>query len=213
MSPYAHLIQGPYPILDADWLEKVALSSESVCQVLNKFAIPVVQLRCKGDGGRHYDFSRHWVQHLRAHAPQTKIIINDRLDIALALKADGIHVGQDDLPVSVCRQLMGSECLVGLSTHTVEEIQAANAADVDYVGFGPVFGTQTKPDAWSRRGIDALRLACTHSNKPLVAIGGISVDTLQEVRSAGAQSAAMISGLFHEKQWAEQFQQAVDIFS
>ncbi len=104
------------------------------------------------------------------------LIINDRLGVALAVKADGIHLGPDDAPVTLARRLLGKKAIIGLSCHTVAQIKMARRLDVDYVGFGPVFATRTKPDR-NAKGVAALRRAVRASRKPVFAIGGIAART------------------------------------
>jgi thiamine-phosphate pyrophosphorylase len=126
-----------------------------------------------------------------------KIIINDRVDIALVTGADGVHLGQDDMPPEAARRVLGDKAIIGYSTHSVE--QAIGAADmpVDYIAIGPVFGTTTKenPDpVVGLEGLAAVRSAI--GDMPLVAIGGITEANISNVIAAGATSAAMISGLW-----------------
>ncbi|MGE5280600.1 MAG: thiamine phosphate synthase [Deltaproteobacteria bacterium] len=109
------------------------------------------------------------------------LIINDRLDVALAAKADGLHVGQDDMPAALARKLLGAGPLLGLSCHSTDQVRRAQAQDVDYLGFGPVFATPTKPGRRGR-GAAALRRALRLSRKPLFAIGGITRETLPALR-------------------------------
>jgi thiamine-phosphate pyrophosphorylase len=157
-----------------------------------------VQLRCKATARLQYRFMSAWMETLRLHAPRLRIIVNDRVDIALALNADGIHVGQDDLPVEACRTLIGPDRILGFSTHTLAEVAAAGQAGglVDYIGFGPVHATASKPDALEARGVELLRAACQQARQPLVAIGGMTPGNAALSRAAGATAVAMISGLF-----------------
>ncbi|HQP91170.1 MAG TPA: thiamine phosphate synthase [Candidatus Omnitrophota bacterium] len=104
-------------------------------------------------------------------------IINDRLDIALALGADGLHVGQEDLPVPMARKALGKNKIIGLSCHSIKDILNSKKICADYVGFGPVFKTKTKPKA-SPLGIEALKKAAQLSNKPVFAIGGITKNNI-----------------------------------
>ncbi len=122
-------------------------------------------------------------------------IVNDRADIALACGADGVHLGQDDLPVAATRRVLGKERLIGLSTHSPDEAVEAEAEGADYIGFGPVFGTTTKEDALTPRGLEALSQVREKVSLPIVAIGGINRANVATVRAAGANSAAVISGL------------------
>jgi thiamine-phosphate pyrophosphorylase len=122
-------------------------------------------------------------------------LVNDRPDIARAADADGVHLGQDDLPVAAARRVQGAGRVIGVSTHDVGQARAAEAAGADYVGVGPIYATTTKPDALVPRGpalVSAVRAAV---RCPLVAIGGITPGTAPAVRAAGADAVAMIGAL------------------
>lgn len=123
-------------------------------------------------------------------------IVNDRIDLALAVKADGVHIGQTDLPPKSVRQLIGDDMILGLSTHDKAQLAAAeNCGVVDYVGVGPVFATQTKKDVGAAVGLDYVRYAAGHSKLPFVAIGGIKEHNLAEVVAAGAKTVAIVSDI------------------
>jgi thiamine-phosphate pyrophosphorylase len=130
----------------------------------------------------------------RAHG--CKLIVNDRLDIALACDADGVHLGQEDLPLAAGRKLMGGR-IVGISTHNLEQAQEAESEGADYIGFGPMFGTSTKDTGYAARGIQMLRQIRAAVKLPIVAIGGITEQNVQQVWQAGANSAAIISDILH----------------
>ncbi len=121
-------------------------------------------------------------------------IVNDHPDIAMAVDADGVHLGQDDLPVELARKLMGGGRIIGVSTHSVEQARVAQSAGADYVGFGPVFTTGTK-DAGPHRGIEGLRQVRKAVTLPVIAIGGINGGNLDEVLRAGADGVAVISAI------------------
>lgn len=124
-----------------------------------------------------------------------RLIVNDRVDLALAASASGVHLGQDDLPVKAARRLLGSTAIIGLSTHTEEQFLEARAQDVDYVALGPIFDSPTKPGANRAVGCVTLaRLAATTS-LPVVAIGGITLENVIQVWESGAVSAAVISDI------------------
>lgn len=125
-----------------------------------------------------------------------KILINDRVDLAIAAKADGVHLGRDDMPADAARRLLGLDAIIGTSTHSVEQAAAAIEMSVDYVAIGPVFATATKDDTSpvvGPAGVRAVRAA--RGDIPLVAIGGIDKGNLDTVIAAGADSAAMISAV------------------
>jgi thiamine-phosphate pyrophosphorylase len=123
-----------------------------------------------------------------------RLIVNDRLDIALACEADGVHLGQEDLPLRAARKLMG-EKIIGISTHDVEQAREAEAGGADYIGFGPMFGTTTKATGYGARGLEMLCHVRAAVNIPIVAIGGITEANIAQVWRAGADSAAVISDL------------------
>jgi thiamine-phosphate diphosphorylase len=122
-------------------------------------------------------------------------IVNDRADVALALDADGVHVGQDDLPVESARALLGPGKLSGFSTHVLEQVRQADRSTADYVAFGPIFPTASKANPDAVVGLEGLREARQATRKPLVAIGGITLENARAVIEAGANSVAVISAL------------------
>lgn len=132
-----------------------------------------------------------------ASAVDARVIVNDRADIALMAGAHGVHVGQDDVPPSAVRQLFGGAPLtMGLSTHTAAQIAAAEAEPVDYIAVGPVFGTGTKDTGYEAVGLELIReAAARNAGRPIVAIGGITIERARRVLDAGAASVAVISDL------------------
>lgn len=127
----------------------------------------------------------------------TKIIINDRVDIALALKADGVHLGQDDLPPEAARRLLGPEAIIGFSTHNLDQARLAAKMPVDYIAIGPIFATSTKATSDSAIGLEELRLVRQAVGTiPLAAIGGITFENSQDVVSAGADAIAVVSDIW-----------------
>ena len=120
-------------------------------------------------------------------------IVNDRIDIAIASGADGVHLGQDDFPVPLARKLLGDERIIGSSAATMEEAKKCLSDDADYVGFGPVYPTGSKDDAGPVSGIDALRKIVEIIPLPIIAIGGIDKKNTPEVMKAGAYGIAVIS--------------------
>ena len=121
------------------------------------------------------------------------LIINDHADIALAADADGVHLGQDDLPLKEARRIMGGR-IIGISTHSLEQAREAEAGGADYIGFGPVFQTVTK-DAGAPKGIDILRTITENVTIPVAAIGGIGPDTVSDVMNAGAGCVAVATAI------------------
>jgi thiamine-phosphate pyrophosphorylase len=133
-----------------------------------------------------------------AHASGAAVVVNDRPDIARLAGADGVHVGQDDLSPHAVRRVTGDGALVGLSTHTIDQLTSALREPVDYVAIGPVFGTSTKTTGYDTVGLDMIRRAAEPAGTarlPLVAIGGITLERAPSVIAAGAASAAVIGDL------------------
>lgn len=122
------------------------------------------------------------------------LIINDRLDIAMAVGAAGVHLGQDDLPCAAARKILGEGYIIGVSAHNPAEAKAALQSGADYLGCGAVFGTATKADV-KKLGTDGLAAICKAKGLPVVGIGGVTADNYREVRAAGADGAAIVSGI------------------
>ena len=155
----------------------------------------VVQLRAKQlDSSAFLELADAAVR--LAHSYQANIIVNDRVDIALMSGAAGVHVGQDDLPAAAARRLLGEKALIGLSTHTLDQIDGAVSEPVNYVAVGPVFGTRSKETGYDAVGLDLVGSAARKAHdKPIVGIGGITLENSQSVISAGATAVAIISDL------------------
>jgi len=122
-------------------------------------------------------------------------IVNDHVEIAMLCQADGVHVGQEDVPVPSLRTLLGPDKIIGLSTHSPEQAIAAAAAGADYIGVGPIFATQTKEDVCAPVGLEYLDWAAAHSPLPFVAIGGIKRHNIGEIVRHGAKCCALVSEL------------------
>lgn len=154
----------------------------------------VVQLRLKDAGAG--ELLRVAREARRLCQPgKTLLFVNDRPDVARLAEADGVHLGQEDLPWQAARQIIGPQMIIGVSTHSNQEIDAAQGAD--YIGFGPIFATQSKPGAPlpSPHGVEGLRRAVQRSRVPVVAIGGITSQTAAGIFAAGARCAAAIAEL------------------
>jgi thiamine-phosphate pyrophosphorylase len=184
-----------YPVTD------VGLSglshSEQVVR-LGQGGATLVQLREKNLSPR--EFCEQAAAALRAARELgVRIVINDRVDLALALKADGVHLGQDDLPPREARRLLGGSAIIGFSTHNIEQARYAATLPVDYIAIGPIFATSSKDNSEPVLGPQVLRdVREAIGNIPLVAIGGITSETAVEVITAGANSVAMIRALLKE---------------
>jgi len=155
----------------------------------------VVQLRAKHATDRE---ALAWGEDIRERTRRAgvRFVVNDRFDLALAVEADGVHLGQGDLPPDEVRRTAGATLAIGRSTHTPEEWERALAEPVDYVAFGPVFGTASKNTGYPARGLEALgRAARAVAPRPLVAIGGIDAGRIGDVRAAGAAGAAVLGAV------------------
>ena len=182
-----------YPLTDRR-LSKLSHAEQIAC--LSRLGVRLIQFRDKTLSPR--DFYREADEALRvAREVGVKLIINDRVDIALSLGADGVHLGQEDLPPEAARQLLGSEAIIGLSTHNLEQARLAATQPVDYIALGPIFSTVSKDKPDPEVGLGVLRQAReVVGQTPLVAIGGISSANSREVIDSGADAIALISDLW-----------------
>ena len=130
-------------------------------------------------------------------------IVNDRVDLALLADADGAHVGQDDLPPAAARQLLGPHRILGISTHSREQAEAAIRSGADYIGFGPIFGTQTKATGYAPRGLARLQEVRAAVSVPILAIGGLTLENVADAIRAGATAPAVISAVVAARDIAE----------
>jgi thiamine-phosphate pyrophosphorylase len=182
-----------YPILDMESLDARAIALETAAAAFLEGGACILQIRHKRHWSRGFFASARGVARLCREAGAT-LIVNDRADFALLLGA-GLHVGQDDLPPRDARQLMGSDATIGFSSHNVAQLCAAGGEPVDYVALGPVFATASKLNPDPVTGIEEIRRCRALVDKPLVAIGGITLDNALEVLRAGVDSVAVIGGL------------------
>ena len=123
------------------------------------------------------------------------LIINDRVDVALAVDADGVHIGQSDMSYEDARRLLGPDKIIGLSVENFSDLERANSLEVDYVGISPVYGTPTKSDTAEPFGLEGLRRAVSLSAHPTVAIGGMNATTIGEVMQTGVDGVAVVSAI------------------
>jgi len=191
------LVQGYYAILDvkgtsvrSDWALAHArrlLAARPCC----------LQLRAKQLAIRDFCLLARELKGLCSEE-KTPLCINDRLDVALAVAADAIHLGQSDLPIAEAvelRRAVASNFAIGISTHDLEEALAAVGGGTDHIGFGPIFPTQSKSDAGAATGLSLLREVAAKVSIPIVAIGGITLDNVADVADAGASAAAVIAAV------------------
>ena len=183
-----------YAILDPE--QTRGRPAERVLAALLEAGVSFLQLRVKSLPPVDFlELAKQARAVTRAHG--CKLIINDRVDIALACGADGVHLGQDDLPLRAGRKLMGQK-IIGISTHDLDQARAAERDGADYIGFGPMFGTRTKATGYEARGPEMLQQIRRAVTLPIVAIGGITEANVQEVWQAGADSVAIIGDVLHD---------------
>ncbi len=166
-----------------------------LCEAVLAGGAKIVQLRLKrAPTGSIVETARRLKRRCDAHGAM--LIVNDRTDIAKLVDAAGVHLGQDDLPVGEARKILGTNAIIGTSTHNLAQVQQAQRERIaDYIAYGPVFATQTKVNPDPVQGLDALRQARAACAKPLVAIGGIDASNIASVFEAGADCAAVISAV------------------
>jgi thiamine-phosphate pyrophosphorylase len=187
-------------IVDADVAARSGFTPPALARAYLAGGARFLQLRAKSaPGGLFLSWAEEMATDARAH--QALLIVNDRFDIAWLAGVPAIHLGQDDLPVTIVRQALGPEAIIGLSTHTPEQIADAIPQPISYLAIGPVFGTATKDTGYHAVGLDRVRAAVAAASRvqphglPVVAIGGITLDHAKSVIDAGAASVAVISDL------------------
>lgn len=166
---------------------------ESVQQVLSAGA-RIIQLRNKQATTRQLVQTGQTLRRLTREY-EALLIVNDRLNVALAIEADGVHLGQDDLPVPLARKIAGASLLIGVSAETVDEARQAEAEGANYLGVGPMFATATKPDAGTPVGPERLRAIKAAVSIPVFGIGGITLQNAAAVLQAGADGLCVISAI------------------
>jgi thiamine-phosphate pyrophosphorylase len=178
----------------ADTLGRPELSFITLAEKLCAGGACILQLRVKDLPTREFLAVAHEIRAVcqRHHC---LLIVNDRADIALAVDADGVHVGQEDLPPAAARKVLGAGKIIGVSTHDPDQARKAEQEGADYIGFGPLFGTNTKTTGYTARGLDQLREIRTLVRLPIVAIGGITAERAPSALASGANAVAMISDL------------------
>ncbi len=165
----------------------------TVVEEMIKAGIKIIQYREKDKKARDMYRECLKIKEMTTAAGVT-FIVNDRIDLAMAVDADGVHIGQGDLPPEVVRKLIGRDKILGLSTHAPAEAQhAVQSGIVDYIGVGPIFATKTKKDVSDPVGFDYLDYVANNIKLPFVAIGGIKVSNVREVVNHGAQMVAMVT--------------------
>lgn len=169
------------------------LSNIEIARTAIAAGVRVIQLREKLLSKREIFRDAAAIKEITASG-RVIFIVNDHVDIALAVDADGVHLGQHDLPLRDARKVLGSGKIIGISTHNLRQAVSAQEAGADYIGFGPMFPTRTK-DAGRPKGLNALRQIRSRIRIPVVAIGGITCDNVRETRDAGADACAIASAV------------------
>lgn len=170
---------------------------EIIGQAING-GVTMIQLREKTRSSRgFYQFAMEVMK--RYGNTGVPIIINDRLDIAQAVDAHGVHVGQSDMPAEIAREILGPKKIIGLSVETIEQARDANNLDVDYIGISPVFHTPTKKDIKTPLGLDGIQEITSFSRHQIVGIGGINERNAIEVMKAGANGIAVVSAIIGQE--------------
>lgn len=182
------MLRGVYFITDSKFGRHEELAKRAL-----ELGVRIVQLREKRAKDREILMTANRLREL-TDSYGALLIVNDRLDIAIASDADGVHLGQEDLPLNFAREIFDG--LIGISVHTVEE--AERARNADYVGAGPVFRTSTKEDAKEPIGLEGLRKIVSATNLPVFAIGGISLENVRSVLECGVAGVAVVSALVNE---------------
>ncbi|MCM8819179.1 MAG: thiamine phosphate synthase [Candidatus Omnitrophica bacterium] len=182
-------LKGFYFILDPFFIKEdiFKLTKEVI-----KLGIKIVQYRNKVEPTKK-NYNDALI--LRKICKNVFFIINDRIDIALAVDADGVHIGQDDLPINIARKILGKNKIIGVSTHSQKEAIIAKDDGADYISVGPIFKTSTKPNL-DPVGIDLLKKIKKKIDIPIVAIGGINLENAKKVLSCGVESVCAISSIF-----------------
>jgi thiamine-phosphate pyrophosphorylase len=180
-----------YAILDLGYVELA--SAFGTAEALVRGGIDLIQLRAKNFSAREIEKFA-----MELHAATTRhgvpLVINDHPEIARTVGAEGVHLGQDDMPIADARKIVGADCAVGKSTHSLDQAIRAFYEGADYIGFGPLFATPTKPD-YPPIGLGEIGRVHEAVRIPIFCIGGIKLDNLPEVIEAGAQRVVIVSGL------------------
>ena len=190
-------LSGVYLLLDEQWAPRHNLSS--VLELAAGCGVRLFQYRNK-TGSPGEVFAKAGELRKVAARSNALFIVNDRCDLALAVKADGVHLGQDDLPLELARKIMGRQKIIGVSTHQPEEVTQATLGGADYIGYGPLFPTTTKAAHEAPVGLGGLRDIRLLTPLPVFAIGGITLDCLEEVVASGVNGIAVASAVLDAPQ-------------
>jgi len=176
-----------------------------------ELGVKVIQYRSKSINAKEMYHEAHKLRQICLNYPDVKFLVNDRVDIALAVDADGVHLGQDDMPYPVARKLLGKKKIIGISTHSVKEARLAEFSNVDYIGVGAIFATTTK-DGVTPKGVGLIKDITDVVNIPVVAIGGINMENFESVINSGANSLCSISDVISHEDMKDRIQKINGMF-
>ena len=185
-------IRGLYLILDQRWASRWVLAD--ILRYGAELGVGVIQYRNKHEAMNEVYRNALELRNIARDSGMT-FIVNDRCDVGLAVEADGVHLGQSDLPIRLAREVLGAKCLIGISTHSPEQVVEATEQGADYLGFGPLFPTNTKADHEPVVGLAGMQKVRSLTSLPIVAIGGIRSESVPKIVAAGADAVAVASGV------------------
>lgn len=174
---------------------------ETFCSIIEQAiegGVTVIQLREKEISQKEFiKIGRSLKERLQLKGKQIPLIINDAIEVALEIGAEGVHLGQSDASVEKARQMLGKKAIIGLSVETMEQARAAGLLDIDYIAASPIFATPSKLNTAAPWGLEGLKELCRISKYPVVGIGGINSNNVQNIISSGATGVAVISAIFY----------------
>ena len=198
-----------YGIIDLGYVEESDVTH--VAEQMVEGCVDMIQLRGKGKSLDELTGYAARLHEITARS-STPLIVNDHAEIASRVPVEGVHVGQDDDSIEVARRKAGRIVLIGKSTHSLEQALAAQREGADYIGFGPIFATPTKPD-YAPIGLTGIRRVHAEINLPIFCIGGINIDNLQSVIDAGAKRVVMVSALLKAQSIVDYARCATDMLA
>ncbi len=203
------LLDGLYLILDERWSSCCSLPQ--VLDEAGQAGVKLVQYRNK-TGSMRNAYTIASTLRLQARKSGMMFVVNDRCDLAMAVEADGVHLGQDDMPLALARNLLGHGMVIGVSTHNAEQVTQATLDGADYLGFGPIFPTGTKLNHDPVVGIAGMKDIRGLTSLPVFAIGGITADVVPDLCAVGANGVAVASGILNSEDRKKVFTQFLSSF-
>ncbi|MDP6685995.1 MAG: thiamine phosphate synthase [Candidatus Omnitrophota bacterium] len=191
--------------------DRLALKDKDITKIISQSVaagVDIVQLRDKEATSQEFIETGKKIKAI-LKGKNVLFIVNDRIDEALLLESDGIHLGQDDISVETARKVLGKDKIIGLSTHSIAQLRKAIKKDVDYISVGPIFKTPTKPD-YAPVGLDLVEIAKKETNIPFIAIGGINQSNIQTLVAKGAKRIAVVRAILSS---ADPFMATKDLLS